>query len=179
MSDRTFIYKETDDEDGKEDADEANLVAVLVDFFEELFFGLDAGHFGEIVSDSCQDGIPDAGSQCGEQEEGAELHAGQSGWDGDELAHGGYQSADEGGNGSMLVEEIFGVLHFGFVDKAHVSEAAVGKFIDNGTTEPLGQIIIDESTDGGTDGGEEDNEIDIEASVTGCGLPCCRGDYHF
>mgnify|MGYP006360428051 CR=1 FL=1 len=77
------------------------------------------------------------------------------------------------------VEEIFGVLHFGFVDKAHVSEAAVGKFIDNGTTEPLGEIIVDESTDVGSESGTEDNKIDIQASVTGCGFPCCGGNYHF
>jgi len=179
VSDRTFVNEEADDEDDKGNAGEAYLVAVLVNFLEELFFGFDTRHFREIVTDSGEDGIPNAGSQCGEQEEGAELHAGQSGRDGDELAHGGYQSANESGYGTVLVKEFLGVLHLGFVDKAHMSEAAIGKLIDDGATEPFGQIIIDESTDVGTDGGEEDNEIDIKASVSGCGLPCCRGDYHF
>ena len=45
MTNSTFIYKEADDEDGEDNADEANFVAVFVYFLQELFFGFDTRHF--------------------------------------------------------------------------------------------------------------------------------------
>lgn len=179
MTSRTFIYKDAEDEDYDNDNDKAYLVAVLVDFFEELFFGLDAGYFGEVVSDGGKYGIPYACSQCGEEDEGAELHAGKSGRDGDELAHGRDEPADEGGNGTVLVEEFFGMLYLGLVDEAHVSESAIGELVDNGTAEPLGKEIVDECSYIGSKGGKEYDQIDVQASVTSGGFPCGRGNHHF
>ena len=179
MTNSTFIYKEADDEDGEDNADEANFVAVFVHFLQELFFGFDAGHFRKIVTYSGKDGIPNTSTQCGEKEKGSYFHTRQSGRDGDKLAHGRDKSANEGGNGSVLVEEVFGILHLCFVNQTHMSKAAIGEFIDDGATEPFGQEVVDECTDIGTNGSKKDNEIDIQASITSGGFPCGGWHDHF
>ena len=56
-----------------------------------------------------------------------QLHAGKSCRDGDQLADSGNQATDKSGECSVLVEIFFGMLHFGFIDQAHVSETAVGE----------------------------------------------------
>ena len=63
-----------------------------------------------------------------------QFHAGKSGRDGNQLADCRDQTADESGQCSVLVEIFFGMLHFGFIDQAHVPETAVGEFVDDGTS---------------------------------------------
>lgn len=48
------------------------------------------------MSQNSQADVPDTGTQRGVEQEGVKLHAGKAGGYGDELAHGGYQSANEG-----------------------------------------------------------------------------------
>ena len=76
MSGCAFVDKESDDEDGKDDADYTDFVAIFVDLFKKLFFGFDTRDFGEIVADGGKYGIPNAGTQSGEEQKGTNLHTG-------------------------------------------------------------------------------------------------------
>ena len=42
----------------------------------------------------------------------------------------------------MLVKIFFRMLHFGFVDEAHVPETAVGKLVNDGASQPFCQIVV-------------------------------------
>ena len=68
-------------------------------------------------------------------------------------------------------------LHFGFIDQAHVSETAVGELVDDGTSQPAGQIVIDNSTEVGSQGGEEHYQIDVQLFVDCRFVGCRRNDY--
>ena len=74
----------------------------------------------------------------------------------------------------MLVKVVFRVLNLGFINQAHVSEAAVGELVDDGTSQPAGQIVIDNSTEVGSQGGEEHYQIDVQLFVD-CRFVGCRG----
>lgn len=106
-----------------------------------------------------------------------QLHAGKSCRDGDQLADSGNQATDKSGECSVLVEIFFGMLHFGFIDQAHVSETAVGELVDDGTSQPAGQIVIDNSTEVGSQGGEEHYQIDVQLFVDCRFVGCRRNDY--
>ena len=67
------------------------------------------------------------------------------------------------------------LLHLLLVEQAHVAESAVGKGIDNGTSEVSGCGVVDECSEVGSDGGAEDNEDDVEvAAFGGCAVGCGR-----
>ena len=97
-----------------------------------------------------------------------QFHAGKSGRDGNQLAYCRDQTADESGQRSVLVKVFFGMLHFGFIDQAHVPETAVGEFIDDGTSQPAGQIVIDDSADIGSYGGKKHYQVDVQLFVDCC-----------
>jgi hypothetical protein len=79
----------------------------------------------------------------------------------------------------MLDEKLLGCLYLLLVDETHVSETAIGKLVDDGSTHEVGNVVIDECTDIGTNGGEKYYEIYIQITVsTGCFVGC-RRYYHF
>ena len=39
------------------------------------------------------------------------------------------------------------MLHFGFVDEAHVPETAVGKLVNDGASQPFCQIVVYQGSD--------------------------------
>ena len=169
---QSFIDQKCDDKHGNADEDIAQFVTVLRHLGHELFLGLYAGHGGQIVAYGCQNAVPYPGTQRGVEQEGGQLHAGQSGRYADELAHGGDKSAYEGGDGSVLVEEFFGFLHAGLVDEAHVAYPAVGELIDNGPSQPFGKIVVEESTDVGSYGGDDDDEEHVQLVGDSCLVGC-------
>ena len=77
----------------------------------------------------------------------------------------------------MLVEVFFGMLHFSFIDKAHMSETAVGKLIDDGTSQPVGQIVVDDRSDICTESSEQYYEINIHLIVYCCFVGGRRHDH--
>ena len=54
----SFVDEETNNEDSQGYAYETYLVAVFIDFLQQLFFGFDARYFGEVVPDGCKYCIP-------------------------------------------------------------------------------------------------------------------------
>ena len=65
---------------------------------------------GYIAEDS-QDGVPQEGTEEGEQQELAERHLSQARRDTDKLADGRDKPTDEGGDVAVLVEVIFRLAH--------------------------------------------------------------------
>ena len=89
--------------------------------------------------------------------------------------HGGHQSADDGGGGTGVAENGFGLLDLGTVDEAHVAHAAVGKGVDNGAAQPACQSVVDQCAEVGTQGGKNHDQHNVHALV-GHGFP--RGGRH-
>ena len=54
----SFVDEETNNEDCQGYAYETYFVAVFIDLLQQLFFGFDAGYFGEAMSDGCKHCIP-------------------------------------------------------------------------------------------------------------------------
>ena len=133
----------------------------------------------EVITDGCQCSIPDTCTECGVEQEGRELHLGQTCRNGNELAYSRDESANEGRQGSVLVEVRFGMLYLGFINQAHVPETAIGKLIDDRATYEIGQAIIDERTDIGTDGSKQNYQEDIEFAVSAGSLVGSRRNDHF
>ncbi len=84
---------------GNADGDEniAYFVTVFLYLHKQLFFCFNAWHFAQVVANRRQDGVPDACAQSGVKDESAEFHPRQTCRDGNQLANGWYQSANEGG----------------------------------------------------------------------------------
>lgn len=65
----------------------------------------------------------------------------------------------------MFAEIGFGMFHLGAVNQAHVTDAAIGKFIHDGATQPFCQIIIDERTHVGSQGSHQYHEQNVHGAV--------------
>ena len=124
-------------------------------------------------------GIPRAGTESGEGEESAHMHARQSGRDADELSHGRNESSEECGGGSVFAEELLCLFHRLAVYETHVSYSAVGKFVYYRSAEPFGEVIVHKRTDVCTDGCEDDHQYECHVAVRVHRLPCCRRHYYF
>ena len=140
------------------DEDIENLVAIHLNLFDQDIFG-DSGM--ESVSDGCQYNIPQHGSQGGEKDKFGEFHTSQSCRYGDELPYGRNQSAYQGRNTSVFVEITFGGFDLLLVEQAHMSYAAIGKFVNQRAPYPECQIIVDDSADVGSESTEENYQIHI------------------
>ena len=66
----------------------------------------------------------------------------------------------------MLVKVVFRVLNLGFINQAHVSEAAVRKFINQRTAYEIGYIIIDDGSYIGSDGRKYNYQKYIQVTVS-------------
>ena len=129
-------------DDGKEG--NVELHAVFLDFRGDFVL---RQKVGEIVAHSDEKRVPDGGADSGVEDEGPDVHARQSGRNGDELSSGREQAADEGGKVAVFAEQVFGVFHFLLVKKEHVSPAAVGKAVDDRPSEFQRQVVVDDGTD--------------------------------
>jgi hypothetical protein len=78
----------------------------------------------------------------------------------------------------MLPEVLFGMVYFRFINQAHMTETAVGKFIDNRTPQPTCKIVVYECAEICADGCENNDKEDIH-TVIGHRFPCSRRHYNF
>ena len=81
-----FVDEESHDEHADGDEYIEYFVAVSLNFQDKLVLGNDRV---ESISNGGQYDVPAHGSQGGEEDKFRELHAGQTGGNGDELSHGG------------------------------------------------------------------------------------------
>ena len=144
-----LVNQESHDEDSQSEQHVTNLVAVFRGEDVDVIGRLEVGELVDAVTDSGEHRVPKAGPERRVEQEGAHLHAGQTGGDRDELAHGRDEAAEESGRSAVLLEVFFGVADFFFVDKAHVADAAVGEAVDNGAAQPQSQIIVEKGADVG------------------------------
>jgi hypothetical protein len=79
----------------------------------------------------------------------------------------------------MLVKVVFRVLNLGFINQAHVSEAAVRKFINQRTAYEIGYIIIDDGSYIGSDGRKYNYQKYIQVTVSSGSLIGGGRYYHF
>ena len=79
----------------------------------------------------------------------------------------------------MLVKVVFRVLNLGFINQAHVSEAAVRKFINQRTAYEIGYIIIDDGSYIGSDGRKYNYQKYIQVTVSSGSLIGGGRHYHF
>jgi len=162
--------EEGDDEDYDGNDGKDDILVVLLDGLVQLVLGNDAV---EIIAEDGKDGVPHSGTKGGVEQELPVVHARQTGRDGDEVADAGDETAGEGGGNTVVVEVTLGTLYLLLVEEAHLTPAAVGKLVDDGTADIKGYDIIDGGTDGGTNGGKEYDEEDVE--VAGGGMIGCGG----
>lgn len=85
------------DEHGEHEDDASDFVAVARGEFCHLGGGGEVRLSVDEIAQESQYGVPHARTEGGEEEELAEVHAGQSGRNADELSHGGHKAAEEGG----------------------------------------------------------------------------------
>ena len=111
-------------------------MAVASGQLHNLFLGFQSGNPAAIVSKQGKDGVPYAGAEGGEANEPCQSHACQSGGDADELPYGRHQTSDECGDGSVAVEELFGIFHLFRINQQQMSPTAVGKGIYDGAAKP-------------------------------------------
>lgn len=143
----------------------AELVAVAGDGVEELILGYDTL---EGVAHGSEDDVPKACTDGGVEDEMGEAHLGEACGNGDEVTDARHEAPDEGSYGAMIGEVLLGVLHFLLIEEAEVAEGAIGKGVDDGTSEVAGGGIVDEGAKVGTKGGAEDDEDDVEVAAIGC-----------
>ena len=103
-----------------------------------------------------------------------EFHLGQAGGDGNQLAYGGDQPAEESGNDAVLAEIFFGMCDFLSVEQAKMPHPAVGEFVHDGTAQPFGKEIVDKGTQVGSEGGDYHDHDDVHVAVRPQGQPCGR-----
>ena len=92
----------------------------------------------ESISYGGQYDIPTHGAKSREKNKFGEFHTCQSCRYGNKLTYSRYQSSDEGGYTTMLVEIAFGCFDFFLVEQTDMSDAAVGEFINERTSNPTG-----------------------------------------
>ena len=83
----------------------------------------------ESISYGGQYDIPTHGAKSREKNKFGEFHTSQSCRYGNKLTYGRYQSSDESGYTTMLVEIAFSCFDFFLVEQTDMSDAAVGEFI--------------------------------------------------
>ena len=119
----------------------------------------------EPIAECGKHDVPDACAKGSEQGKGAEIHARQSGGNGDELPDCRNEAAQEGGDGAVAVKIGFGFLHLLGIDEAHVPHPAVGKGIDDRAANEQRQDVVDDGSDECAKGGNEDNHHHVHVAV--------------
>ena len=79
----------------------------------------------------------------------------------------------------MFAEEGFWLLHLLAVDKAHMSDTTVGKAVYNGSSEPFGEIVVDECSNVGAYSSEYNHQYEGHSAVWVHGFPCSRWHNNF
>ena len=110
-------------------------VAIHLYFRDKFVFG---DNSMESISYGGQYDIPTHGAKSREKNKFGEFHTCQSCRYGNKLTYSRYQSSDEGGYTTMLVEIAFGCFDFFLVEQTDMSDAAVGEFINERTSNPTG-----------------------------------------
>ena len=126
-----------------------------------------------------EDGIPNDGTESGENGECAKLHSRKACRNRDQLANGRNQSADECRNGSVVAEELFGLFHFLGIQQAHVPEPGVGKLVNDRLAENLGEEVVDESSAKRPERSGKNEQNDVQARIRLEGLVGCRRNNDF
>ena len=90
------------------------------------------------------------------------------------MPDGRHEPADEGGQCAVFLEVFFRLFHFLGVQEAHPSDPALGEFIDDGSAEVLGEVVVDQRANLRPDGREQDYEINVQFPMVG--FVGCRGD---
>ena len=93
-------------------------MAVLVDFLHQLVFW---HHTLKAVADNSEDDVPQASTNGGVEDEVREFHLGQTGGDADEVAYARHETANECSHSTVVIEILFGFLHFQFKKSVFVS----------------------------------------------------------
>ena len=109
------------------------------------------------IADGYEDSVPKSCTQTCVEDETQQVHTCKSCGDADELSDGRNHTSDERRDGSVAVEVFLSLFHLPRIDEAHVTEAAVGKGIDNGAAQKVRQAVVDHSPDEGTQRAAKDD----------------------
>lgn len=99
------------------------------------------------VAEKSEHAVPDCSAEECENRKGQKFHACNTSRNRNQLSNDCNEAAYESGNGTMFAEVVFGFLHFTCIEKQEVSEAAVGKLVDDGAAQELCQVVVDECSD--------------------------------
>ncbi len=80
------------------------------------------------------------------------------------MADAGDEAAGDGGHHAVVVEVGLTLLHLLLREKTEVTDAAVGKTIDDGAAEVVASQIVDAGTDVGTQCGSQDDQYDMQVA---------------
>lgn len=159
-----FPDEQADADGAKNENDIADDAIVAFDLCHE-HFGLQG--LAQYKTQCGQNGVPYAGTQNGVEQEFAEVHFGQTGRNGDELADNGHEATDEGGQSTVLLKIFFGFLYLFPIDEAHVPELTVGKPVDDGAAQPPRDGVVENGSQCGANGGKQQHEPDVGPLVGG------------
>ena len=101
----------------------------------------------QIPSQDCQNTVPAASTNGGEQKEFPIVHPCQSCGNGDQVTDDGNKSASQCGGYTVIVKIFLTLLDLLLVQQAHLSPFAVGELIDNRSADIKGYKIVDTGTD--------------------------------
>ena len=174
----SLVDEEYHNEDGNAQDDVTDFVAVFRRKLIHLLGRLKVCVFVDGPSDGGQHAVPNAGSQGREEQEFAQIHLCQTCRYADELANCRNETSEEGRHRAVFGKIVFGLFHRCLIDETHVSETAVGKAVNDGATQPLGQVVIDNRSQVCTNGGEHYDEPDAHRAI-GHGFPRSRRHHHF
>ena len=115
------------------------------------------------------------------------MHSTQTRRNGDHLTDTRNKPADEGGHIAFLAEILLGFLYLRTREQAEMAEFAVGELIDDDTSKPNGEAMINDGSYHGTERAEEHDEQDIHRVGAGdakytfrlTGYEGGRGDHYF
>ena len=137
----TLIGKHTHYHNGKCQKHISNLMTILHSLQINIVGGLQVRILVYAPPYQRQHRVPCSSTKSGKDQEPTYVHTCQSCRDADKLTHSRNQSAKECGSGTVVAEELFCLLHLCPVDKAHMTQSAVGKAVNNRSAQPLANNI--------------------------------------
>ena len=139
-------------------------MAILGKALVELFLRHNGLH---IPAQGGKNGVPEACTDGGVEQELPVAHACHSCRDGDEMADDGHETTCQRGCDAVLVEVALALLHLLLIEQAEMSPAAIGKAIDDGSAEIASGKVVDGGSAVGSDGGSQNDHPHVQVSASG------------
>ncbi len=124
--------------------------------FANLVVQLILGHNGvQVPSQDSQYTLLATGTNGGEENDFAIVHACQTGRDGDEMADDGDKTSSKRCSNAVIVKIFLAFFNFLLIKQAHLTPFAIGQLVDDRTTNIQGYKVVDAGTNIGTKCGKK------------------------